>query len=107
MTPQEFLACRRLAMVGVSRQPRDFTRSLFRDLLQRGYDVVAVNPQAQEIEGRRCFAQVQEVTPPVDAVLLMTAPRVTETVVRDCAAAGSGTCGCIRGEGSGRSAPKR
>ena len=51
-------------------------------LLRRGYDIVPINPQAQEIEGRRCFPQVREVTPAVEAVLLMTPPRVTEAVVR-------------------------
>jgi len=41
----DFLAQRRIALVGVSRDPRDLSRALFRELRGRGYDVVPVHPQ--------------------------------------------------------------
>ena len=41
---EEFLALRRVALVGVSRNPGDFSRSLFHDMCERGYDLVPVNP---------------------------------------------------------------
>jgi len=85
---EEFLAQKRIAVVGVSRNPTDFNRRLFQEFRQRGYDAVPVNPQAAEIDGQRCFARVQEIAPPVDGALLMTPPRITEQVVRDCAEAG-------------------
>jgi len=84
----DFLAQKRIAMVGLSRQPKDFSGMLFEELCRRGYDVVPVNPAASEVRGRTCFARVQDIKPPVDAVLLMTSPAVTEAVVEDCAAAG-------------------
>jgi predicted CoA-binding protein len=44
-----------------------------------------VNPQAKEIDGRQCFARVTDVTPPVEAALLMTAaPEATDQAVREC-----------------------
>lgn len=98
---EDFLAQKRLAMVGVSRQPQDFSRGLFRELCRRGYDVVPVNPEATEVEGRRCFARVQDIAPPVDGVLLLTPPRVTETVVRDCAETGIRRVWMHRGGGVG------
>ena len=55
---------------------------------RRGYDVVPVHPTLKQAEGRTCFARVQDVSPPVEAALLMTPPAVTEQVVRDCAEAG-------------------
>jgi predicted CoA-binding protein len=84
----DFLARRRIAIVGVSQQPKDFSRSLFRAFCERDFDVVPVNPKAQEIEGRPCFARVQDIQPPVEGALLMTAPAVTDEVVKDCAATG-------------------
>ena len=57
---QEFLGQKRLAIVGVSRKKQDFSRVLFREFQKRGYDVVAVNPSAQEIDGLPCFASVAE-----------------------------------------------
>jgi predicted CoA-binding protein len=98
---QEFLGQKRLAVVGVSKNEKDFSRTLFREFQKRGYDVVAVNPGAREIEGRQCFASVREVQPPVVNALLMTAPVVTETVVRDCANSGVQRVWMYRAGGKG------
>lgn len=68
---------------------------------QRGYDMVPVNPSIGELAGRRCLARVQEITPPVDGVLIMTAPRETERVARDCAEAGVRRVWMHRGGGQG------
>lgn len=87
-TIEEFLAHKRVAMVGVSRDARDFSVMLFNELVHRGYDMVPVNPRAAEVGGRPCFAAVQDVQPRVEAALLMTAPEVTESAVQDCAKAG-------------------
>ncbi len=96
-----FLKHKRLAMVGVSRDPKDFSRGLFRDLRRRGYDMVAVNPQLAELEGEKCFARVRDITPPVDGALLMTPPRVTEDIVQECAAVGIRRVWMHRGGGTG------
>lgn len=105
MTPHEtiddFLAQKRMAMVGISRKPADFSRSLFRELRRRGYDVVPVNPGVKEVEGQPCCARVQEITPPVDGALLMTTSATTEQVVRDCAEAGITRIWMYRAGGAG------
>ena len=98
---QEFLGQKRLAIVGVSRRPQDFSRAVFREFRNRGYDVVPVNPAAREIEGQPCFASVREVQPPVSTVLLMTAPAMTEAVARDCADSGVERVWMFRGGGTG------
>ncbi|HKU20805.1 MAG TPA: CoA-binding protein [Terriglobales bacterium] len=97
----EFLGQRRIALVGLSRDPKDFSRLLFREMCQRGYDMVPVNPAAGDLEGRRCFARVQEIEPPPEGALIMTAPRETERVVRDCAEAGVRRIWIHRGGGQG------
>ena len=98
---RDFLGRKRFAMVGVSKQPKDFSRLLFREFREKGYDPVPVNPGTHEMEGQTCFARVQDVTPPVDAVLLMTSPQVSEQVVRDCAESGVKQIWMYRGSGSG------
>ncbi len=84
----DFLAQKRLAVVGVSRTEKHFSRALFRDLRKFGYDVVPVHNEAGEIDGMSCARQVQDIAPPVDGALIMTPPEVTEKVVEDCAEAG-------------------
>ena len=96
-----FLGAKRLAIAGVSRNPNDFSRVLFREFLRRGYDAVPVHPGGGEIEGRTCFARLQDVGPAVDAVLLMTSPTVTEQIARDCAEAGVKHVWMYRAAGAG------
>lgn len=98
---RRFLAERRFAMVGLSREPSDFSRGLLRELLARGYDVVPVNPHMPVLEARRCHARVQEILPRVKAALLMTPPSLTDQVVRDCAEAGLEMVWMHRGVGVG------
>jgi hypothetical protein len=101
----DFLGRKRLAVIGVSRNPTDFTRSLFQELRRRQYDVVPVNPDATEVDGLRCYAHVEEIAPPVEGALLLTNPAVTEQVVRDCAAAGIRNIWMYRATGAGAVSP--
>ncbi len=102
---QDFLGLKRLAVVGVSHNPHDFTRSLFRDLRQRGYDVVPVNPSLSEVDGLACLAKVSDASPPVDGALLMTSPKATDSVVHDCEAAGVRHVWMHRASGAGAVSP--
>ncbi len=97
----EFLAQKRLAMVGVSRNPSDFTRTLYAEFKKRGYDIVPVNPNLSDLDGQRCYARVQDIQPGVDGVLVVTPSRATDQVVRDCAEAGVSRIWLHRGEGIG------
>ena len=96
----DFLARKQILVVGVSRNPKDFTRVLFRELRQRGYDAVPVNPAVTEMEGVRCFARVSE-APPAEAALLLTKPQVTALIALECVNAGVQTVWMYRAAGSG------
>jgi predicted CoA-binding protein len=105
-TIQDFLAQKRIALVGISREPASDSARLFEELRRRGYDMVPVNPNTTEVQGQRCFARVQHIQPPVEAALLMTTPEVTETVAHDCAEAGIRRLWMYRGIGTGSVSPK-
>lgn len=96
-----FLAQRRFAMIGVSRNPGDFSRTLLREFLNRGYDVIPVHPHRADMEGRLCVPSIAALEPPVDSVLLMTPPSVTEALVGDCAVAGVKRIWMYRAAGAG------
>ena len=84
----DFLALKRIAFVGVSRNPKDFNSALWQEFRQRRVDAVPVNPRAQVLDGQPCFARVQDIAPAVEGALIMTAKKDTEQVVRDCIEAG-------------------
>lgn len=98
---EQFLSQKRIAIVGVSHQPREFSRMVYAEFCRRGYDVFPVNPHLNNIDGRPCFARVQDIVPAPDAVLILTPPHVTEQIVRDCAEAGARRVWMHRGEGLG------
>ena len=102
---QEFLSQHRIAMVGLSRNPRHFSSVLFDEFCRRGYEMVAVHPGVDKLRGRACFQRVQEVTPPVVNVLLMTTGAATDQVVRDCAEAGVRRVWFYRAAGPGSLTP--
>jgi predicted CoA-binding protein len=103
---REFMAQPRLAVVGVSHEPKDFSRMLFRELRGRGYDAIPVNPAVREIEGLACYARLQEIQPAVENVLMMTSAAVTNAVVQDCAAAGVKRVWMYRAGGEGAVSPE-
>lgn len=105
-TIDDFLAQERIAMVGISRNAKHFSVTLFEELCRRGYDVVPVNPNASELLGRRCFARVQDIQPPAEAALLMTSPEVTDAVIKDCAEAGIRRVWMYRARGKGAVSPQ-
>ncbi len=92
MTPRavidEFLAQRRVAVVGASRSERKFGNAAYRALRAAGYRVFAVNREARSIEGDPCYASLSALPEPVGGALVVVPPGECEAVVRDAAAAG-------------------
>lgn len=98
---QDFLAQRRLALVGLSRDPADFSRVVWKELQSRGYALQAVNPAGGEIDGQPVFPDLASLPEPVDGALVMTPPAASAAVVRAAAAAGIRRVWLHRGAGQG------
>jgi predicted CoA-binding protein len=96
-----FLACRRIAVVGVSRDPKHFSRAVYRAFAERGYDLAPVNANGGTVDGREAARRLGDVAPPVEAVLVMTPASASAEVVRECAAAGVPRVWLHRGGGAG------
>jgi predicted CoA-binding protein len=85
----DFVAQRKLAIVGVSRQKKmKFGNLAFKELRAKGYSLFPVHPEAESIEGERCYPNLSALPEPVEGVLVIVPPAQTEQVVRDAAAAG-------------------
>ena len=80
---EAFLKLRRIAMVGVSRDPKDFSRGLFAAFVERGYEVVPVNPNAGIIGDVLCYPRLTSIEDPVEGVLILTPRAQTAQVCED------------------------
>jgi predicted CoA-binding protein len=98
----DFLAQRRIAVVGVSRQAAGHGANLvYTRLRDRGYAVFAVNPNAETVEGDRSYPELGAIPAGVDGVVIGTAPHRAEAIVRECDELGIGRVWMHRGPGAG------
>lgn len=86
----EFLAQRKLALVGASRGGRKFGNVIHRELKAKGYTVYPVHRDAETIGGERCWPGLGSLPEPVGGVVLVVPPAQTEKLVLEAHAAGIG-----------------
>ena len=98
---EEFLAQKRIAVAGVSRDEKQPANLIYRRLRDTGHDVFAVNPRADGVEGDACFHSVTEIPGGVDGVVVVTPPQASAAVVADCMTAGVPRVWFHRGMGPG------
>ena len=97
-----FLAKKRVAVTGVSRTPKTHgSNNVYRRLRERGYDVFAVNPNAQEVEGDRSYPDLKSIPGGVEAVVIGTRPEIAEHTMHECAELGIKHVWMHRGPGAG------
>ena len=72
----EFLAFKRVAVTGVSRKAKDHgANTVFKRLRDRGYEVFAVNPNTDEVEGAHSYHDLKSIPGGVDAGATDRRPR--------------------------------
>ncbi len=87
----QFLAKRRIAVTGVSRDPRDHGANVvYQRLRERGYQVYAINPNAERVEGDACYPDLKSVPGGVEAVVIGTRPEAADETMRECVELGIG-----------------
>ena len=98
----EFLAHKRVAVTGVSRTPGSHgSNVVYKRLRDRGYDVFAVNPNADSVEGDRAYHDLRSIPGGVEAVVIATRPEIAEETMRECAELGIRRVWMHRGPGAG------
>jgi predicted CoA-binding protein len=98
----EFLGNKRVAVTGVSRSPKDHgSNVVYRRLRDRGYEVFAVNPNADMVEGDRCYQDLKSIPDGVQAVVIGTRPEIAEDTMRECADLGIRHVWMHQGPGAG------
>ena len=85
----DFLAHKRVAVTGVSREPKSHgSNTVYKRLRERGYDVFAVNPNADEVEGDPAYRDLRSIPGGVEAVVIATRPKIAEETMHECAELG-------------------
>ncbi|MDP3176387.1 MAG: CoA-binding protein [Spirochaetaceae bacterium] len=85
---EDFLAQKKVAVVGASRDPGKMGHAMVKELAFKGYEVYPVNPAGGEIAGRKCTPRVGDLPKDVTAAILMVKAEAAPGLVAECAAAG-------------------
>ena len=84
-----FLSRKRVAVTGVSRAPKTHgSNAVYKRLRERGYEVFPVNPNADTVEGDRCYPDLRSIPGGVEAVVIATRPERAEATMHECAELG-------------------
>jgi len=78
-----FLHDKRIAIAGVSHNPKKFGYLLFKTAREKGYSVVPINPKGGVIDGIACIESVANLQGEVSNLLIATHKRDTQKVVED------------------------
>jgi predicted CoA-binding protein len=102
-----FLGNKRVAVTGVSRSPGDHgSNVVYRRLRERGYDVFAVNPNAETVEGDHAFPDLASIPDGVDAVVIGTRPDRARATIDECIELGIDQVWMHRAFGGGSVSPE-
>jgi len=80
---EEFLGSGPIAMAGVSRNPKKFGFAAFRELKEKGMNVIPINAHADEIHGSKVYRDVKSLPDNVGGLIIMTNKQQTAGVIRE------------------------
>jgi len=80
---EEFLASEPIAMAGVSRNPKKFGYAAFKELKDKGLNIIPVNPFADEIYGTKVYPDIKTLPADVKGLIIMTKKEQTPGIIRE------------------------
>jgi len=82
---QDFLAQKRIAVVGVSDKRETGCNMAYKKFKENGYLVYPVNPRISTYDGVTCYPDLKSIPDIPDAVFILASPKVTDQIVQECA----------------------
>jgi len=80
---KEFIDAEPIAMAGVSRNPKKFGYTAFKELKDKGMKIIPVNPFAAEIYGTKAFSNIKSLPDDVKGLIIMTKKEETAGIIRE------------------------
>ncbi len=79
----QFLSGGKIALAGVSRNPKKFSNMVMRDLASRGFEILPVNPHADKLEGVKCYPSIKDLPKDVNRLLIITPKESSAKIMED------------------------
>ena len=78
------LSLRTVAVIGMSKHSSKAAHYVPKYLIDNGYDVTPVNPNAEKILNISCYDSVSEIECPVDIIDVFRPSEQISSIIRDC-----------------------
>jgi uncharacterized protein len=85
---KEFLSQSNWAVIGVSSDSEKFGTKVYFKLKKLGYNVFAVNPKLDQIDGNPVYPSLSALPLVPDTISVVVPPKVTEQIMDECAQLG-------------------
>jgi uncharacterized protein len=82
---QNFLAPKKMAFAGASRNLKKFGAVVFKELISKGFDLYPIHPSATEIQGIKCYNRMQDLPSGIDSLYIVTPKSHTAELLRQAA----------------------
>jgi len=80
----EFLAQKKIAVVGVSDKRETGCNMAYKKFKEAGYQVFPINPWISTYDGTTCYADLKSIPEKPDAVFIFASPKITDQIVQQC-----------------------
>lgn len=80
-----FNTSEQIAVIGVSQNPKKFSRLVYENFKQKGYQVIPVNPHATSIGDELCYSSVAELPKGIQKAIIITKPDQTDAILNEIA----------------------
>ena len=80
----DILSLRTVAVIGMSKHSSKAAHYVPKYLLDNGYDITPVNPNADEILNISCYDYVSEIEGPIDIIDVFRPSEQISSIIHDC-----------------------
>ncbi len=88
MLEEKMLEKKVWAVVGANRNPEKYGNMIYKKLKLRGYEVYAVNPLYDTVEGDQCYQNLTSLPRLPDVVNMVVSPKRAKPVIEEAAKLG-------------------
>ena len=71
------------AVIGASNSPDKYGYKVLKDLKEKGFNVVPINPKEKKILGLNVYANVNQVQQSIDVAIFIVPPNITERILEE------------------------
>lgn len=85
---KSFIEPKKFAFIGISRDPKKFSRMAWKELSEKGFEMYPLNPRMDELDGKPCYKSFSDLPAGITHALFMTPKQQTAATLQEAIARG-------------------